>query len=160
MRYIALLFVGLGLFLPYIGYSQSDSLKTLLRKLAPQEKSAIDTLDDHTPQSVGRINHFADSAIVQLERNSRGFKEMRGYRIQLMMGTIEQIKAERNRYLSLGLPYAAYLKQVVPEYSLQIGDFKNKLEVERHLQIIKEYYPRAFVVVDVIEPPRYPAKTK
>lgn len=159
MRYLVLVF-SLGLLLPFQSHSQSDSLKNILRKLGTQEKVAIDTLDQHTLNSIGRINHYADSAIVQLERHSRGFKEMRGYRIQLMMGSIDQIKTERNKYLSLGLPYAAYLKQVVPEYSLQVGDFKNKMEVERHLQILKEHYPKAFIVVDVIEPPRYSTKNK
>lgn len=134
---------------------QSDSLQFALKKLTTNGKQTIDTTDNPQLDGVGRINTIADSSIVQLERKTRGFKEIRGYRIQVMLGSIENIKTERNKFLSLNLPYSAYLKQVVPEYSLQVGDFTTKLEVERHLQIVREYYPKAFAVVETIEPQKF-----
>ncbi len=145
-------FIGLGL------NAQSDSLKSALNKLGNQPTQKADSVENPQITGVGRVNIMSDSSIVQLERKTRGFKEMKGYRIQIMLGSIENIKTERNKFLSLGLPYSAYLKQVVPEYSLQVGDFTSKLDVERHLQVIREHYPKAFVVVETIEPPRFVTK--
>ena len=77
---------------------------------------------------------------------------MKGYRVQIFLGTLEEAKAERNKYLSLGLPYSAYMKQIVPEHALQIGDFASRLELDKCLNELEAYYPKAFAVVEVIEP--------
>jgi hypothetical protein len=115
------------------GWSQSDSTVTLK----------------------GEVRVIADSSIIRLERNSRRMKEIRGYRVQLYLGSLEQVKIERNKYLSLGLPYLAYMKQIVPEHALQIGDFVTKMELDKCMKEIEPYYPKAFSVIDIIEPPRY-----
>jgi hypothetical protein len=73
---------------------------------------------------------------------------------------LEQTKAERNKYLSLGLPYSAYMKQIVPEHALQIGDFATKMELDKCLAEIEEYYPKAFAVVDIIETAKTPGSSK
>lgn len=103
----------------------------------------------------GTIQVHADSSIVQLEKSRRGFKDIKGYRIQIFVGTADQMKTERNKFLGLGLPYPAYPKQIVPEYALQVGDFTTRMEMEKHLEIIKKHYPKAFPVVEVIEPPKF-----
>ncbi len=81
----------------------------------------------------------------------RRFKEVKGYRVQIFLGPLEEAKAERNKYLSLGLPYSAYMKQIVPEHALQIGDFATRLELDKCLSELEEIYPKAFAVVEVIE---------
>jgi hypothetical protein len=99
----------------------------------------------------GEVTILADSAIIKLERSTRRFKEVKGYRVQLFLGSLEEAKMERNKYLSLGLPYSAYIKQIVPEHALQIGDFSNRLELDKCLQEIEAYYPNAIAVVAAIE---------
>jgi hypothetical protein len=108
----------------------------------------------------GDVTIIADSAIVKLERGTRKFKEVKGYRVQIFLGPLEEVKAERNKYLSLGLPYSAYMKQIVPEHALQIGDFTNRLELDKCLKELEEYYPKAFAVVEVIEPNKSAASSK
>jgi len=81
----------------------------------------------------------------------RKFKEVKGYRVQIYLGPLEEVKAERNKYLSLGLPYSAYMKQIVPEHALQIGDFATRMELDKCLAELEEFYPKAFAVIDVIE---------
>ena len=108
----------------------------------------------------GDITIIADSAIVKLERGTRKFKEVKGYRVQIFLGPLEEAKAERNKYLSLGLPYSAYMKQIVPEHALQIGDFTTRLELDKCLKELEEYYPKAFAVVEVIEPNKSAASSK
>jgi len=108
----------------------------------------------------GAVTIIADSAIVKLERGTRKFKEVKGYRVQIFLGPLEEAKAERNKYLSLGLPYSAYMKQIVPEHALQIGDFTTRLELDKCLKELEEYYPKAFAVVEVIEPNKSAASSK
>lgn len=117
------------LFAVLTGYCQSDNLKAFN----------------------GDVEVIADSSIVKLERNGRRFKEVKGYRVQLFIGPLEEAKAERNKYLSLGLPYSAYMKQIVPDHALQVGDFTTRLELDKCLSELEDYYPKAFAIVDVIE---------
>ncbi len=117
------------LFAVLTGYCQSDNLKAFN----------------------GDVEVIADSSIVKLERNGRRFKEVKGYRVQLFSGPLEEAKAERNKYLSLGLPYSAYMKQIVPDHALQVGDFTTRLELDKCLSELEDYYPKAFAVVTIIE---------
>jgi hypothetical protein len=114
------------------------------------------TLSQHDSlvTSKGDVTIQADSSIIKLERSMRRFKQVKGYRVQIFLGPLEEAKAERNKFLSLGLPYSAYMKQIVPEHALQIGDFATRMELDKCLSELEEYYPKAFAVVDVIEPQR------
>lgn len=113
---------------------------------------------DSNPQAdnaQGTVTFKADSAIINLEKGKRGFKDVKGYRIQIFVGTADQMKTERNKFLALGLNYSVYPKQIVPEYALQVGDFPTRMEMEKHLERIKKHYPKAFPVVEVIEVPKF-----
>jgi len=115
---------------------------------------------DSLATTESNVTILADSSIIKLERNMRKFKQVKGYRVQIFLGPLEEAKAERNKYLSLGLPYSAYMKQIVPEHALQIGDFATRMELDQCLDELKEYYPKAFAVVDVIEPQKSNGATK
>lgn len=110
--------------------------------------------------SPGNVEFVVDSTIVKLEKGARKFKETKGYRLQIFLGPLETVKAERNKYLALGLPYSAYIKQIVPEHALQIGDFSNRLEMEKCRNEIEAYYPDALPVIEVIEPPKFSKRPK
>jgi len=135
-------------------FGQLDLLNLHLSKLA--KKDSIE--NPQLANTNGEVTLVTDSAIVSLEKSMRGFRDLRGYRVQIFVGTIDQAKSERNKYLNLGLTYSAYLKQLVPEYSLQVGDFTSRMEMEKNLEIIKKTYPKAFAVVENIEPPKYDKK--
>ena len=144
------------------GFSQNDSLKTVLGKLGkqPTETPVSKETTQQNPNAPGKVDIIADTAIVNLDKSTRKFKETKGYRIQIFLGSVDQAKVERNKYLSLGLPYSIYSKQIVPEQALQIGDFINRMEMEKHLKVIEKYYPKAFGVVSFIEPPKFVAGKK
>ena len=130
-----------------LGVSQIDSLTAKQRcstKLRKQEQ--------------GEIAVSADSAIVRLERNNRGFRDMKGYRIQIFLGPVEEAKKKRNEYLATGLPYSSYVKQIVPEHAIEIGDFVSKHEAQRALKEVKKTYSSALIVTTIIEPPKYKTK--
>lgn len=141
--YFILFTLGLTLSAPITMRAQTDSLKMALSGLGT------------SPAERGKVEFQADSAITSLEKSSRKFREIKGYRIQIFLGGLDQVKSERNKYLALGLPYSVYQKQIVPEQALQVGDFINRMEMEKHLEIIRKYYPKAFGVVEIIEPPKY-----
>lgn len=130
----------------------------LLAVFAPTLEVAAQT--DSLSTAKGNVTFVADSSIIALEKGSRKFRETKGYRIQLFLGPLEQVKAERNKYLALGLPYSAYMKQIVPEHALQVGDFTSKMQMEKCLQEVRDYYPDAFGVIEIIEPPKYGRKPK
>jgi hypothetical protein len=109
---------------------------------------------DSLVQVKGDVQISADSSISRLERGTRGFKEIKGYRVQIFLGTLEEVKEERNKYLSLGLPYSAYIKQIVPEHALQIGDFATRMELDKCLSELEEFYKTTIPVVTFIEPPK------
>jgi hypothetical protein len=115
---------------------------------------------DSLPLAPGNVEFVVDSSIVKIEKGARKFKELKGYRLQIFLGPLETVKAERNKYLALGLPYSAYIKQIVPEHALQIGDFTSKLEMEKCRNEIEAYYPDALAVVEVIEPPKFSKRAK
>lgn len=113
--------------------------------------AVCDTITPTRSNGAGDVQIVVDSSITKLEKSMRGFRDIKGFRVQIYLGTAEAVKNERNKYLALGLPYSAYMKQVVPEYSLVIGDFATRMELEKHLQTIHQHYPKAFAVNDMIE---------
>ncbi len=148
-------------------YGQNDSLKVILGRLDKNQSSAEPTTQDTDTSGMnaysmlpGKIDVKADSAVIQLERNSRKFKDIKGYRVQIFLGSVEQVKAERNKFLALGLPYSIYSKQIVPEQALLVGDFMSRMEMEKNLEAIRKHYPKAFGVLEAIEPPKFSASRK
>jgi hypothetical protein len=137
--------------------AQNDSLKKVLTALG-QRKTALDT--NVQVKGTGNVTIVADSSIIRLEKSTRKFKDIKGYRIQIFLGSLDQAKSERNKYLSLGLPYSVYPKQIVPEQALHVGDFISRMEMEKHLQVIQKFYPKAFGVVELIEPPKFSTPKK
>ena len=52
-----------------------------------------------------------------------------------------------------------YLSYNQPYYRLRVGDFRNRVEAEKCLRIVKREYPEAFVTADLIFPPRINEKS-
>lgn len=66
------------------------------------------------------------------------------YKIQIFSGdnngASETIKAFRD----LNTPWKSTLVYDTPNYKVWVGNFRNKLEADRALLVIEEYYPAAF----------------
>ena len=113
------------------------------------------TLTDSLP---GDITIHASSKIDSLETKLRGKTELKGYRIQVFMGSFADAKKERNNFINLGLGISTYLPQNPPDYSLRVGDFRTQMEASKYLEKIRIHYPDAFIVPDRVEPPRFPKR--
>jgi hypothetical protein len=109
---------------------------------------------DSTKNSLGEIEVFSDPGIDSLEKRMRGKNEMKGFRIQIFLGSYADAKNLRARFLNSGLGLQAYISQNTPDYVVRVGDFKTAFEAQKYLSDLRKTYPSALLVADKIEPPR------
>jgi hypothetical protein len=104
---------------------------------------------------LGKITFEHAEKLDSLEKKMRGKNEMRGYRIQIFLGSYADAKNMRAKFLASGLKMQAYIVQNTPDYVVRVGDFRTSLEAQKHFIELKKMYPSALLVVDRIEPPRF-----
>ena len=112
-------------------------------------------------QRKGSLNVSQDSRIERLMRKQREVyavsNTMNGYRIQIFMEIGNEavdhakvVKADfEEQYPSLPI----YLSYEQPYYRLRVGDFRNRVEAQKYLKLIKPSFNLAFVTADIINPP-------
>lgn len=105
--------------------------------------------------SWGKITFINAEKLDSLEKKMRGKNEMRGYRVQIFLGSYADAKNMRAKFLASGMKMQAYIVQNTPDYVVRVGDFRTSLEAQKHFIELKKMYPSALLVVDRIEPPRF-----
>lgn len=84
----------------------------------------------------------------------------KGYRIEIFSesGSGSRKKAGRvkDKFEEEFEDIPAYVKWEYPNFEVRAGDFRTKLEAEKHLIKIKEVFPFAYIKKDQIEPPALP----
>lgn len=116
--------------------------------------SALHTTINRDSIVPGVIVFESPSAIDSLEHRMRGRVDIKGYRIQVFLGSYSEAKNFRAKFLTTGIPIPAYIQQNTPDYVVKVGDFRNLLEANKYFSEIKQQYPGAFIVADKIEPVR------
>jgi hypothetical protein len=101
----------------------------------------------------GKIVIHSDSKIDSLEHKHRKAK-LKGYRVQVFLGSYAQCRDERAKYQKSGLTFPSYQVQNAPDYAVRVGDFRSLVEAMTALNDIKLKYPGAFIIPDDIEPPK------
>lgn len=112
-------------------------------------------------QRQGTLHLNQDSRVERLMKKQREVyaanNTMNGFRVQIFMEIGNEavdhanvMKAEFEEQYP-GLPI--YLSYEQPYYRLRVGDFRNRVEAEKYLRILKPQYNVAFVTADVINPP-------
>jgi len=104
----------------------------------------------------GDVQFHSEGRIDSLEKRLRGKTDLKGYRIQIFLGSYQDAKNVRAKFLTNSLGLQAYIVQNAPDYVVRVGDFKTNLELHKYLDEVKKSYPGSLVVVDKIEPPRFP----
>jgi hypothetical protein len=112
--------------------------------------------NDSLPVKGGDVQFHAEGRIDSLEKRLRGKTDLKGYRIQIFLGSYQDAKNVRAKFLTNSLGLQAYIAQNAPDYVVRVGDFKTSLELHKYLDEVKKSYPGSLVVVDKIEPPRFP----
>ncbi|MBO6026853.1 MAG: SPOR domain-containing protein [Bacteroidales bacterium] len=112
-------------------------------------------------QNEGSLRVKQDNRIERLMKRQRDIyavnNTLNGFRVQIFMEIgneavdhAEVVKAEFEETIP-ELPI--YLSYEQPYYRLRVGDFRNRVEAEKYLRILKPKYSLAFVTADVINPP-------
>ena len=112
-------------------------------------------------QHKGTLHVNQDNRIDRLMKKQRDVfaanNTMNGFRVQIFMEIGNEavdhanvVKADFEEQFP-GLPI--YLSYEQPYYRLRVGDFRNRVEAEKYLRILKPQYGVAFVTADIINPP-------
>lgn len=113
-------------------------------------------------QSQGTLNLKQDSRIDRLMQKQREVyannKTMNGFRVQIFMEigneAVAHARSVKGGFEKLYPEIPVYLSYEQPYYRLRVGDFRNRVEAEKYLRILKPRYSLAFVTADIINPPQ------
>jgi len=95
-----------------------------------------------------KINISQDEMIAELAETKTKLQKSHNigdrFAIQLFSGSNGEASNQIKDYEAL-YEYPARIKYEAPNYKVWIGNFRNRLEADRALLIIKETYPSAFI---------------
>ncbi|MCY7351104.1 MAG: SPOR domain-containing protein [Cytophagaceae bacterium] len=98
------------------------------------------------------INRRLDMVLDTLATRNRYVKHAQGYRIQLYVGTSRQEADAMKIYVYQNFPELnVYLTYSAPTYRMRVGDFMNRMDVERYYNSIKNQNPGAMILSDKVE---------
>jgi hypothetical protein len=124
------------------------ALQDQCRYLTPAPPDSTDTL---TVGCATIIQHHNISTLVDkhIAHNSNQ-KMVDGFRVEIFLGSGNDGKTgagkARTEFLTAYPDVKAYLAYNQPNYSIRVGDFKERIDAVRFLQKIKEQYPDALLV--------------
>lgn len=95
---------------------------------------------------VDRLHRF----YLQVQEEQDGLE---GYRVQIYNGSKEACRRQRSKFLRYYPDWTAHTVYESPEYRVQVGDFRTRLEAQRFLNQIKDRFKGSFVVKTIIEYP-------
>ena len=112
-------------------------------------------------QRKGSLHVNQDSRIERLMKRQREVyaesSTMSGFRIQIFMEigneAIQHAEAVMKDFKGQFPEIPIYLSYEQPNYRLRVGDFRNRVEAQKYLKLIKPSFNLAFVTADIINPP-------
>lgn len=112
-------------------------------------------------QRQGTLNLKQDSRIARLMQKQREVyaanNTMNGFRVQIFMEigneAVDHAEVVKKEFEELYPELPIYLSYEQPYYRLRVGDFRNRVEAEKYLRLLKPQYKVAFVTADIINPP-------
>jgi len=115
-------------------------------------------------QKKGTLYIDQDSRVEKLMKRQRDVyaesNTMSGYRIQIFMEigneAIQHAEVVKKSFMEQFPDIPIYLTYEQPNYRLRVGDFRNRVEAEKYVRLIKPSFNLAFVTADVINPPQKP----
>lgn len=80
-------------------------------------------------------------------------RTIQGYRVQIANGSKAELLEYKYAVLQQFPDLTVHLLHVYPEYRLQVGDYRDALDAERALSLIRVHYPGAFTLATEIQWP-------
>lgn len=102
----------------------------------------------------GKVSWQVPKSIQDLEKKSRKLSEQPGYRIQIFLGSLDDAKKFRQQYIINHPGSLIYLSQNIPDHVLRLGNYLSRAEAQDALKSVRREIPSAFIVDDMVEPPR------
>lgn len=106
----------------------------------------------------GELTVITEEGIDQLRKRNMEAKknsnEFPGYRVQIYNGRKADLIKKKTDFLAVFPNAQAYTVYDAPEYKLQVGDFRTRLEAEKFLKEVVKNYGSGFVVRTMIKPPK------
>lgn len=87
-------------------------------------------------------------------------QQFEGYRVQIYNGTKQETLKARSRFIGVFPTVPVYTVYESPEYKVQSGDFRTRLEAEKFLKQVVNEFGSGFVVKTKIKFPELVAKTE
>ncbi|MCT4624060.1 MAG: SPOR domain-containing protein [Schleiferiaceae bacterium] len=110
-----------------------------------------------TAQNAVNQPHFSEdfriTDLVERYSNNLKGKPIDGFRVQLFSGDRDLANQNRKKAISNYPQIPCVLIYETPDFKVQMGNFRTELEAEKHLQIIRQGFPGAFVVRSKINLP-------
>ena len=98
------------------------------------------------------INDKIDAILDRKAEKNKATKYANGYRIQLYVGRDRKTVDEAKVYIYQTYPNInPYLTYSLPIYKLKAGDFLTKSDAERFLKQVKDSYPDAIIISEIID---------
>lgn len=112
-------------------------------------------------QQKGSLRVNQDHRIARLMQKQRDVyaasSTMSGFRVQIFMEigneAVDHANVVKKEFEEQYPELPIYLSYEQPYYRLRVGDFRNRVEAEKYLRILKPRYGVAFVTADIINPP-------
>ena len=112
-------------------------------------------------QQKGSLRVNQDHRIARLMQKQRDVyaanRTMNGFRVQIFMEigneAVDHANVVKREFEGQYPELPIYLSYEQPYYRLRVGDFRNRVEAEKYLRILKPRYGVAFVTADIINPP-------
>lgn len=112
-------------------------------------------------QNKGSLHVKQDSRVDRLMKRQRDIysvsNTMNGFRVQIFMEigneAVDHAEVVKKEFTHAFPELPIYLSYEQPYYRLRVGDFRNRIEAEKYLRLIKPQFSLAFVTADVINPP-------
>lgn len=98
------------------------------------------------------INRRLDAMLDSMAYHNKNLKFVNGFRIQLYVGNDRKHADDTKVFVYTSYPEIyPYISFQQPLYKVKIGDFLTRLDAERYYRNLKEVYPSAIIVPDIVE---------
>jgi hypothetical protein len=122
---------------------------------AQDNQSLTNAPQDSSIQTIVTVNAQPELVeLVKRYKKEQEGKQISGYRIQLYSGSRKgafDLKADFLKRMP-SIPISVVYES--PDFKVQVGDYRTKLEAEREMEIIWPQYKSAFVVKTLIDLPK------
>ena len=150
---------------PYLPISNEVADDFLYEELSEFERLLYETRNSLSDES-SRLSHEMPEMFTRTAAQDQEVDEYAGFRVQIL-STRDVVHADTTRdgFIAwadttlAGYRPNAYVLFRQPYYRVRAGDFRDRDLAIEFSQILKQYFPDAWVVHDRIEPYRVPADT-